>query len=439
MSNNTILQYLIEGEADTFLKKASELDSGTWKSEENIKLLINSICLDNLGIRDYVYRIVLTFDDEGKSLAALQLCQYLYAAELEVRNFAADLLIKLGTVSNPYLIKLLNDDNIDVKKFASDILGLTGTDSELPHLVILLNDDDLNVVSSAIEAIGNIFERYEKEIPLGDSMSEMLFNYYKFNKPDIKPILILTLSKISSSKSSDYLMKILEDEDDIFIRSTIIDGLALCGSSEEVYNYLLKELPNLQPELQVVALKALVAVSIRIGMDIIVDDSIKQAAYIALFDNDGDIQTAGIIALGDVFHIEDLEPIARVYSQGDEHIRQYILSVMIESRNIHLMSEFLNILFPNLISGNNYPMALEFAGIVRELAGELHEDSKEQIIKICIVGFSGYVDNDEYETFEIFRTISPNLFDDVLSSLISSNLQENTKYLILQKYFETLV
>ncbi len=79
--------------------------------------------------------------------------------DARVRNYAIEILEKVGDTDLEAIIMLLKDDDHDVRKFASDILGflveIGGEDAFLP-LAKTLEDESLNVAAAAAEALGRL-------------------------------------------------------------------------------------------------------------------------------------------------------------------------------------------------------------------------------------------------------------------------------------------
>jgi len=75
------------------------------------------------------------------------------------RNGAMDILVAFGKASVPYLVKLLKDENEEVRNFACVMLGDIGNREAVGHLVMTLKDNDPNVSHSAAEALGKIGDR----------------------------------------------------------------------------------------------------------------------------------------------------------------------------------------------------------------------------------------------------------------------------------------
>lgn len=422
--------YLDNNNPDAFLECVGGLDSSYWENSDNLEALIKSIRFEHLGLRDYVYRVILNISDDLKPLAAELLTPFLLEKNKEVRNLAADLLMKLGEFSNAPLLQLLSVDDVDVKKFASDIIGYTGTDLEIPALVMLLSDDDLNVFNSAIESIGSIFDRNKDKIGITAKTTDILIGIYDVNNFDTKPTIIEALSKIGGPKALDFLVRILNEDDDLFTRTTVIDGLAICGDSPDLCDMLLGDIYNYLPELQPIVLKALVAIAFRTGYELNFDDNFRRISYMALADSDPDTRTAGLLSLGAKYKLEDLGVVCKEYFVSSEELRYYIINNII-TNNIDLFDEFLKIFMSQSDSNDSYHSILEMLGLIQNFIAEVDEDTQ---YKMFIFTFNAlehqllFGDNDIYETL---RMMNPEIFDNLLDEMIIKQPSE-----ISEKYSE---
>lgn len=71
-----------------------------------------------------------------------------------LRNSAAEAAIRLGPVSAPVLINMIDDGDTDVRKFIVDVMGAIGDPVFAPSLLRSLHDPEVNVASAAAEQLG---------------------------------------------------------------------------------------------------------------------------------------------------------------------------------------------------------------------------------------------------------------------------------------------
>lgn len=73
-----------------------------------------------------------------------------------LRNSAAEAVIRLGSASVSPLMKMLQDQDADVRKFVIDAMGGIGDPVFIPVLLQALNDPEVNVASAAAEQLGTL-------------------------------------------------------------------------------------------------------------------------------------------------------------------------------------------------------------------------------------------------------------------------------------------
>lgn len=71
-----------------------------------------------------------------------------------LRNSAAEAVIRLGSICAEPLIKMVHDQDADVRKFVIDVMGAIGDPLFVPALLQALNDPEVNVASAAAEQLG---------------------------------------------------------------------------------------------------------------------------------------------------------------------------------------------------------------------------------------------------------------------------------------------
>ena len=74
----------------------------------------------------------------------------------DLRNGAMEALVNFGPAAIPKLVKLLDDDNEEVRNFSTVMLGDIGRREAVGPLIRALDDDDANVRHGAAEALGKI-------------------------------------------------------------------------------------------------------------------------------------------------------------------------------------------------------------------------------------------------------------------------------------------
>ncbi len=423
-SINQIFSYLELGMIDEFLLEASKLEINEWNNINNLKLLINNLEINNSGLRDFIYRIVQNISDLYKPLAANLIVNYLFKTDKEIRNLASDLLIKIGKFSNNSLLQLLTVDDVDVKKFASDILGFTGTDVEIFDLIELLKDGDMNVFTSAIESIGSIFERHKEKDGLSNSMLELFIKIYESDNQDTKPVIIEAISKIGNENACDFLMNLLNTESDIFTITIIIDTLAISANSAYLCEKLYNEIGTYPKAIQPIILKTLVAVALRVDYEIIDNPTIRSIAHISLKDNDPDIRTAGLLALGSYYYEDEIRFLVNEFIENSDDLKYYILSILFTNENISLFENFINELSLYNASPEYSYSIIDILGYIHNLSNELESHILHQIFKTIICINCGTNTFEDLEVIDSLNTINSEILQEVIREIINDNIDK---------------
>lgn len=71
-----------------------------------------------------------------------------------LRNSAAEAVIRLGSVCAAPLLKIVQDQDADVRKFVIDVMGAIGDPIFIPAMLQSLKDPEVNVASAAAEQLG---------------------------------------------------------------------------------------------------------------------------------------------------------------------------------------------------------------------------------------------------------------------------------------------
>jgi len=193
---------------------------------EAVAALVTALEDSDKGVRESAGEAIVA----GRSELAPQfLTEYLASSDISSRNFASELLIKLGSFSLPALMDKISDQDHDVRKFAVDILGIINDASAIEVVITALQDQNMNVACSAAETLGQFGD------PRG--VEPLIGAYDKL--PEARLQIIEALGKIGDVTALKLLSVAVKDKDPV-IRLTAIEALGNLGS-KEVEPYL-KEL-----------------------------------------------------------------------------------------------------------------------------------------------------------------------------------------------------
>lgn len=77
----------------------------------------------------------------------------------DVRNYIADILVKIGEPALEPLIKALENDNLDIRMEAARVLGRIGNKKALDPLISALKDENVNFRKEVASAIDKIIDK----------------------------------------------------------------------------------------------------------------------------------------------------------------------------------------------------------------------------------------------------------------------------------------
>ena len=306
------------------LRRSAAEDIITNQAYNNVSLeaLIHGLLDYDPGVKDICARALSGAPKEFHNKIALGVGPFISNKNIEIRNLAGDILTRIGSEALNILIQYFVDDDADNRKFACDIAGKIGNESIISQITNLLNDQDLNVITSAIEALG--------ELKASEPVKKLTELYNKHD--DIKPNIIEALGKIGSNESQQFLMNILKTEKDNFLKITCIDALAHNSMDFSIIEYLMKELPTVPLELQLIYLKTIYAIAFRLNQRIELPENFRHIAHLALYDSDNNIRAAGLIALGDSYQEADIKPLMNELTYNNPETQQLILyNLMVNS------------------------------------------------------------------------------------------------------------
>ncbi|MFP4528659.1 MAG: HEAT repeat domain-containing protein [Candidatus Kapaibacterium sp.] len=347
---------------------ASEIASSGVFDVDAVEALSAGLSDGDRGVRDICSQALADADGEDARLVAGKIAPMITEEDIEIRNLAGEILMRLGSAAAEALVPYLSSDDPDVRKFACDIIGIIGGTSVSEDVYKLLEDNDINVVSSAVEALGNMHEA---------GALDKLFAKYERHE-DLKPIVIEALGKIGTEEAEEFLINLLQNEEDIFLQTAVIDALALAGRDISICHRLMEQLPYTTSELQVILLKTIYAIAFRLGEELELPENLRYIARRALMDEDPDIRAAGLVALGPSYQEEDIPGLVNEMFLSDADVQQHILYILLATSPPELVDKF-------LASFCQHPhpddSMVEFLSLVAFIWDDARQDNKQQFIK----------------------------------------------------------
>ena len=336
--------------------------------DASIAALAQGLSDKDRGVRDACSMTLVSLQNQGVEIAT-HVAKQILNDDIEVRNLAGDVLIKLGTSSAAVLWDYARHDDFDVRKFAVDIIGLIGTEADVLILMACLQDSDANVRVSAAEALGNIRSVI--------AITSLLEAYQ--SDEEIKVPIIDALGKIGGEYAENFLLEKLNTEEDMYIQTACIDSLALCGSKIEISHRLAEILPSAPEELQGIILKTMCAIAYRLEEQIVLHNDLRYIAYNAVNDEDPDIQSAGIIALGNNYSIEDIPSLITELERNNEATQQHILYGLLTQTSSTIIVTIINAFIEK--NTDNLDALISIFGVLRELWNYADEEHTETILE----------------------------------------------------------
>jgi len=342
--------------------------------ESSLKAIANLLKDSDRGLKDYAARILSELKEPQSKIASGIIAPFILEDNIELRNLAGDILVRIGSDSAEYLLSYLTNDDPDVRKFACDILGLLNSREFANNIVPLLDDSDINCVQSAIEALGNY--QYESAI-------DKLLTIYE-SDPEQKPMIIDALAKIGTERSQDQLLEFLSNEKDVFLKTAIIDALSLHCDDIEIANKLFATIENSQETLQIIILKTVSAIAFRLGELLVLPDNLRHIAYKAMFDDDSDIRSAGILSLGNIYILDDFPSIMNEIFKGTPDTQSLVLERLLYYNEPAIIQAFFKSFCNEVSSRSLVSCDIDFLSLLSYMWKDVSQRNKNATIGIII-------------------------------------------------------
>lgn len=275
----------LQGNDPVILREAAQ-DAGDFGCSEAVPALIALLQHKDLGVQEATE---LSLRQLGGAQAVQSLAPLLRTENAQVRNLAMDILRQISHQNIGAIIELLLDEDTDIRIFAADILGSTGSILAVPHLCqALLQDPEVNVRCQAAVSLGNL-SFVEAANCLRQAMNDE--EWVQFS-------VVEALLKIRSESSIDALIKAMPQSSDL-VSSMIADALSEMGNVKAI-PLLLRRLEASPKALRNKIVKAVVRIMGSRTLTLL--PALEQANFkeylrSALTDDDEDIQDQAISGL----------------------------------------------------------------------------------------------------------------------------------------------
>ena len=240
-------------------------------SKDELDLVCDYITDIDKGVRNSVAYLLINNADDT---IAKKIVPYISSADISIKNFAGEILLKIGSKAVNAMLEYIDAGNDDDKKFIVDVLGLIGDNKASAKITKLLNsNENENVILACIEALGNL--KSEKSL-------YHLMAFYSLN--DLyKPTVIESLGKIGSPAALGFISSKYNEEEDELIKFSIIESLGLIGD-EETFFFLLAELNEVKGPLVWPIIKSIYNLKERFEFDIPFDERMKKTILQTVLD-----------------------------------------------------------------------------------------------------------------------------------------------------------
>ncbi len=229
-----------------------------------------------------------------------------------IRNLAMDILRHIGHQDLESLFELLGDQDPDIRIFAADILGASGSYLAVtPLCELLLKDQEVNVRYQAAVSLGEL-GRVEAATCLNQAFQDEEWVQYA---------VVEALSKLRDDSSLQALMQALSNSSEL-VCSMIVDALGEVGHIKSV-PMLLKRMETAPAVLRNKIVKAIIRILGGKGLNFLSPkekEKLSDYLLVAIEDNDPDVQDASILGLGYVGGSKASKKILQAASRMDpEH------------------------------------------------------------------------------------------------------------------------
>ena len=392
MTINEALNIIQENSSSEGRRNAFEfiIDSKIY-NEDIIHLLASGLVDEYRGVRDICSRGLSQIPSEYAHYVAFMVVPLIAHNDIEIRNLAGDLLLNLKDKSVDALLPFFDNASEDVRKYACDIVGIVGNLNNLTNIYPLLNDVDINVRNSAIEAIGNIVLNGSTDVFLvGEALEKLIHSYNK--DADSQVNIIDAIGKFGSSEAEDFLIDIIHNTDDEFLKIAAIDSLSINGDNKELCMKLIEELPSNPPELQVIILKTIYAILYRIDELIELPDELRYVAHNALLDDDADIRGAGLVALGVSYRPDDCPALVNEMMYSNPGTMQHIFYNLLAQSPIETVEELFRQYQNKILQKNSAGIEIDMLGVLSSVVEAAEPENLDKAFEIIIetaLKFSG--------------------------------------------------
>lgn len=312
--------------------------------EKVVKALCEALSDNDNGVRDIISTNLINLNPKWYNFICENIVDYITSDRIEIRNLVSEIILAIKPTNVYVLTHYFDNPDPDVVKFAIDLVGLIANGEYIDVVLEKIDHPDANVRCSVVEAIGNIFQNNES-VDYNKQLLIQRFEELYWLEEDLKPFIIEALGKIGGKEAEEFLISLINNENNFFLRVAAVDALAICGSDIFVCYKLLDMFESVNDELKILFLKTIYAISFRIGQPIELPDKYRFVAQLALLENDPDTYGAGLVALGNDYRHDDIPYLLRLIFRNDGEINHFMVRNLMNSTDPSIIEEFIKQFF----------------------------------------------------------------------------------------------
>lgn len=319
--HDDLLSQLESGDVE--VQREAAFAAGDARAEEAVPALIMLVKSENLGVQEAADRALRQIGGPAVVKGVIPL---LRSDDPPARNIAMDVLREVGDQDFSTLVELLHDPEVDIRIFASDIIGSTNTSMAVTHLCdALLKDPEVNVRYQAAVSLG----------VLGLPEAAKCLNKALLDEEWVQFAVIEALAKIRDETSVSALVGALSRSTDL-VASMIVDALGEIGNVKAV-TMLIKRLDESPAALRNKICKAVVKILGGKSLTLLSEsERLKFGEYLlaAMSDEDTEIQDAAVLGLAFAGGAKSAKAVLDLASSLDPDLDQDRLDLAVNSLSI---------------------------------------------------------------------------------------------------------
>ncbi len=311
--------------SDIAVRRAAAEDLVFVEDSNAIELLQQLILDENKAVRVAAGDALLR---RGNQDGAEQLVKNFVNPRIEVRNHAVSLLVCMGEPVLEYVFPALENEDHDVRKFASDVIGEVGSEIGIGPLVETIGDVDLNVSSSAVEALGKI----GSDTALGEL--EVAFDKY----PNIRPTIAEALGKLKNPNAIEVIKNALNDEDPLVVFA-VTEAFGEVGGKDEIV--LLEQfIEESEGYIKSIAITSLVKIANKTNEELQIDlfSTLYVDDFVTAAEGNKEVAEFAVKMIAQLSANGDINALLKSYPNLNNELKTVVLESIREEKNAQTLS-----------------------------------------------------------------------------------------------------